>query len=262
MGVIDMFSSDICKLKKAKYLVLVPILIDLFTLFVSNVILKIAYIPINRTLLFKLGIISSPPSIRYILEDFPSVIFGYTSIKGYTGLISGVSLFTILLLLSAILVGSFIDSAYLSTLEKVNFEKVNLKYFFILGNRNWWKFLVLRIISFIPVVLMLYKSSFIALSFVMVIFYYVKFSIVMDEVSLKENFRNGLSFFMNNLGLSVKIIFFCGFVFSLASTVIFLLTTNIPLYGVVFSIITVAFLGVKINKTVIELYRNYSKFTQ
>lgn len=262
MGVTDMFSSDICKLKKGRFLLLIPILLDLITLFVTNVIMKINYIPINRTFLFKLGIISSPPSIRYILEDFPSIIFGYTSIKGYTGLISSISLFTILLLLLSLLVGSFIDSAYLSTLEKINFEKINLKYFFLLGNRNWWKFLVLRTISFIPVVLMLYNSSFIILSFVMVVFYYVKFSMVVDEVSLKENFRNGLSFFMNNLELSVKMMFFCGFIFSLASTVIFLIATHIPTYGLVFSIIIAAFLGLKVNKTVIELYRTSNKVTQ
>jgi hypothetical protein len=202
--------------------------------------------------MFKLGFIGAPPSVKYMLEDFPTPLFKYYS-SGLSGILNRISLFNVALLITVLLVTSFLSSGYMSIVGTSSTDKVKIRDFFIKGNRNWHKFFLLNFIAWIPGMLMVFDKSFIFLSFVNVIFIYAKYSFVTEEVGILENFKSGISFFFNNLGLTIKLALYFGMIFSLLSIVVFLLA-KLGSIGIIINIVIIAFFGASANRAVWELY--------
>ncbi|MGY0374711.1 hypothetical protein [Clostridium sp. JNZ J1-5] len=244
--------------KKFWWLIFVPTLLDFTPLLISENLLEMNYNPsLNKLFVVKFGTISAPPSISYILEDFPKLFLNLNINVGLSRLISSINLYNIFLILSFILITSFLLSGYLACIEKCNLEKITFKDFFILGNKYWIKFFILSVINQLVIILVYIHIGFIIVLFLLSILYYVKYSIVVDNCSLIGSFKNGINIFIENLGTTIKLALYYGFIFSFISLFIFQLikTGNI---GVILSIIIVNFFGMAINASVLQIYRELS----
>ncbi|WP_129595758.1 hypothetical protein [Anaerophilus nitritogenes] len=240
-------------INKTLWIILIPIIMDIFTLLTYQYIYQVEYVPIRQLFTFKFGIISTPPSVRFILEDFPALILQYNN-SGFRGIINELSLFNVILAVTVLLLISFIKSGYLNILSSISHNTVKIKDFFILGNQFWFKFFLLEILLIYPLFLMLIKRNFIYLAIINIIFFYVKYSIIFDEGSILDNFRKGVAFFWANIGLSIKMAFYFGCIFSLLSIVVYLMA-GVGLFGISIAIILTAYFGAIVNKSVLEVYR-------
>lgn len=252
MSLGESFSSSRKFINKFLWILLIPIALDLCQLFAHEYFFKTEYVPIKRLFSIKLGIISSPPSVNFILEDFPPVLFQYNN-SGLKGIIHEVSLFSIFLMITITLIISFIHSGYLSVLGEKADNKISIKDFFTMGNKNWFKFFVLHLVQSIPVILILFAKEFIVLGFLFILFFYVQYSIVVDEGKISENFIKGMSFLFSNLGLTIKMALYFGFIFSLLSILVYVLT-SFSTVGIIIDIIIIAYFGAVVNKTVLKVY--------
>lgn len=252
MSLGEMFSSSRKFINKFFWIILIPIALDLCQLFAHEYFFKAEYIPIKRLFSIKLGIISSPPSVNFILEDFPPVLFQYNN-NGLKGIIHEVSLFNVFFMLSITLITSFIQSGYLSVLGIEEEGKISIKDFFTMGNKNWFKFFVIQLVQYIPVILILYAREFIVLGFLFILFFYVQYSIVVDKGKISDNFLKGMSFLFSNLGLTIKMALYFGFIFSLLSILVYILT-SFSTVGIIIDIIIIAYFGAVVNKTVLKVY--------
>ncbi len=253
MNVSERFSEG-CKFigSKILWIIFIPIVTDLTNWFSWEKIYHTVYRPVQKLFVIKLGFIGAPPSVKYILEDFPTPIFKYDS-SGVSGIISMFTLFNAALFITIILVVSFLNSGYMSIISTSYGEKVRIRDFFIKGNRRWYKFFFLDCITMLPIILMVFNKNFIYISFVSVIFVYVKYSFVIDEVNILENFSLGIAFLFNNLGLTIKMALYCGLIFSVISLVMFPLT-NLGTIGIIIDIVICACFGAAMNRTVLEIY--------
>ena len=248
----EVFSRSRKFINKILWIAFIPIILDLAQLFAYLYIYKTDYTPVTQIFTLKVGIISSPPSVDFLLGDFPSVIFQYNS-SGLKGIINEITLFNVFFMLTFMLIISFVHSGYLSVLGAKPDSNIFIKDFFILGNKNWFKFFILHIIQFIPMSLMLINKNFMWLAFLNVIFFYVDFSIVIDEGKLWNNFKKGISFLFSNLGLSIKMAFYFGFIFSLLSLVVYALA-KLSVVGIIIDITIMAYFGAAVNRAVLEVY--------
>lgn len=247
----EKFSDGRYYINKNLWIILIPMILDIFTLLTHQYIYRVKYLPIRQIFTFKIGIISTPPSVQFILEDFPT-LFQYNS--GFRGIINELNLLNVLLAVTVLLLISFIKSGYLSILSSDSEGVMKLKDFFILGNQFWFKFLVLETLLMYPFFLMFIKRGFIYLAIVNTIFFYVKYAIILDGGSILDNFRKGVAFFGDNIGLSIKMAFYFGFIFSLLSIVIYLMV-GFEWFGILMAIILTAYFGAIMNKAVLEVYR-------
>lgn len=239
---------------KTWWIVFVPIVLDVIAFTSYTQIFKMQYYPPAKFFILKLGVISAPPSASYLLENFPSIIIGFNSQYGVTGFIREINLLNMLIVLSSIMIMSFFKSGYMGCIERAGIEKVKPLDFFVFGNKNWFKFFVLDIINIIPALLMFKSLGYIYLMMLFVIFFYVKYSIVVDDKSLGQNFSRGISLLFDNFGLTIKMALYYGFLFSLVSPVIFYFSASGNI-GVIISIVIISFLGVIFNKATLEIYR-------
>ncbi|MCB8814504.1 hypothetical protein [Desulfosporosinus shakirovi] len=258
MSIIDMLNKQFQSIHKVIWIILLPLIIDIGELNLFEKIFKTEYQPLSK-LVFKLGFISSPPSIRYTLEDFPSIFFQYNS-RGFRGLINQINLTNILLLVSFVLITSFLHSGYLSVISQAGHKRVIFKDFLRDGNQLWFKFFVLTLLGIIPSLGVFISVNLLYLNFIFIILVYVQYSIVVDKVSLKDNFKLGISFLFENLGLTIKMAFVFGFLFSLIGIAIIILA-GMGQNGIVVGVIITAYFGAVINKAVLEIYREVSQKT-
>lgn len=237
---------------KILWVILIPILLDLAMLFSWQNIFHSIYKPVQKLFVIKLGFIGVPPSVKFLLEDFPTPLLQYNS-DGFSGVINQLSIFNVALLITIMLVTSFFESGYMSIIGTRFHEKVKVSEFFIGANKRWYKFFLLNCISWIPMLLMLYEKGFILLSFASVIFVYVKYSFVTDEVSIVENFMLGVVFLFENFLLTLKMVVYFGFIFSLISIVVFQFA-KLGIIGIIIDIVICAYFGTCVNRTIMDIY--------
>ncbi|EHQ89393.1 hypothetical protein [Desulfosporosinus youngiae] len=259
MAITEWLMEQFKAIHKVIWIILLPIILDIGELSLFERIFKTEYEPISKLFNLKIGFISAPPSIRYILEDFPSLIFQYNS-SAFRGVINQINLTNMLLLLSVLLVTSFLGSGYLSVISQAGHKRVTFKDFLRDGNKVWFKFFSLTLLGVIPILLVLIKKElgYAYLSLIYLPLVYVKYSIVVDEVSLIDNFKLGISFLFNNLGLTIKMAFSFGVSFSLVGIGIYPLAA-MGFQGIVLGAIITAYFGAVINKAVLEIYREISE---
>lgn len=261
----EIFSKSRKSINNFLWIICVPIFLDLTDLFAYQYIYKTNYTPLTKIFTIKIGLISSPPSVKFLLEDFPSAIFQYNNNNGFKSIIDGFTLFNVFFMITVMLIVSFINSGYLGILGTKEENHVGIKDFFVLGNLNWFKFFILTIIQFIPMFFIIISREFIVLSmilgFISIVFMYVKYSIIVDEVDIKENFSKGFYFLFDNIGLTIKMAFYFGFIFSLLSMGIYWLA-SLGTIGVIIDIIIMAYLGLIVNKSVLEVYRINTSYSE
>ncbi|WP_088186857.1 hypothetical protein [Desulfosporosinus sp. FKA] len=257
MAITEKLGEQFNAIHKVIWIILLPVILDIGELYLYERIFHWEYMPVIKQFSLKLGFISAPPSLRYILEDFPSLIFQYNT-GTFRGVITQINLANMLLLLSVVLVTSFLDSGYLAVISQAGRKRVTCKDFFIEGNRLWFKFFILALLKVIPILLALIKKELAYFSLVTVVFVYVQYSIVVDNVSLKDNFKLGISFLFNNLGLSFRMGFSFGFLFSLVGICMCFLT-RAGFNGIVLGSMITGYFGAVMNKAVLEIYREVSE---
>ena len=259
MAITEKLMEQFKAIHKVLWIVLLPVILDIGELSLFERIFKSEYEPISRLFNLKLGFISAPPSIRYLLEDFPSLIFQYNS-SIFRGVINQINLTNMLLLLSVLLVTSFLDSGYLAVISQAGHKRVTFKDFLRDGNKLWFKFFILTLVEVIPMLLVLINKElgygYFSLVFLPLV--YVKYSIVVDDVSLINNFKLGISFLSENLRLTIKMAFSFGLFFSLVGVGIYPLAT-MGFKGIVTGAFITAYFGAVINKAVLEIYREKSE---
>jgi len=245
---------EVCRFinKKILWIIFVPIVLDLANLLTWEKVYHTVYYPVQKLFMIKFGIIGAPPSVNYLFEDFPSLLFKYDS-NGYSGIISRISVFNVALCITVILIVSFINSGYMSIISTGCSEKVGIRDFFVKGNKLWYKFFLLDCVTWFPLTLMAFNKNFLFFSFIFVIFVYVQYSFVSDEVSILENFRLGIVFFFNKLGLTIKMALYFGIVFSIISVVVFPIL-SLGKIGIFIDIVICAYFGAVINRAVLEIY--------
>lgn len=252
MSIGDKYFESMKKLRKYLWLILIPVGMDMFNLILNEYIYKIKYTPVNRFITLKIGLIDTPPSVRFLLEDFPSPLFSFKN-NMISGMLTRIDIFTITLIITIMLLTSYLKGIYLVSLKKIGEEKFSMKEFFMIDNHIWGKLFAYKIITAIPIILMMKDRSFILLTFILIFFVYVEYSIVLDNVSLLRNFQRGIGFLFNNFGLTVKIAFFVGLIYSLLSVVVYPIAT-IGNAGVLLDAVIMSYFGIGINKTVVEIY--------
>lgn len=262
MNLTDKLSNGYKSTLKILWIIILPIFIDLSNYFSSLYILKEEYHGMNTLFTIKFCIISAPPSINYILENFPSIFYRYSINSRSYGVITQITLLNFFIMLSIICVFSFLRSAYMTCIEKANTHKINLVQFLILGNKNWFSYFVLTLIDNIPIFLILLDicniGFFIIFTIIFSFLYYVQYSIVVDtHLSLKDNFIRGILILTNNMYLTIKMVLFYGLILSISSIIIFPLSRS-GTFGIILSIIIISVLGLGVNKAVIEVYRELS----
>ncbi|TGE37059.1 hypothetical protein E4K67_18455 [Desulfosporosinus fructosivorans] len=257
MSITDKFNEQFKAIHKVIWIILLPIILDIGELHLYERIFKTEYEPISQLFNLKIGFISAPPSIRYILEDFPSLIFQYNP-SNFRGVINQINLANLLLLLSFVLVTSFLFGGYLSVISQAGHKKVTFKDFLQDGNRVWFKFFILNLLEVIPFLLMFIKKEYAYFSLVYIVLVYVQYSIVVDKVSLIENFQFGIRFLLQNLRLTIRMAISFGILFSLVGIVIHPLA-KMGLNGIVLGSVITAYFGAVINKAVLEIYREVSQ---
>ena len=235
-------------------ILLIPIILDLANYLLFEKIFRTTYQPTGNLLTLKLGFFSAPPSARFILEDFPSVIFQSNN-GGLQGIVNQLTLFNVLLLLSLTLIFSFLHSGYLGVLAEAGRRPMEAKAFMSVGNRYWFRFFILQVLGYLPLLLMLYNPELLALSLISLVFVYVQYSIVIDEGTLIDNFKKGIGFLRWNLGLTLKMALYFGLIISFLGILVRLLA-DWDRSGIIIAIVLVAYLGAVINKTVLEVYRD------
>ncbi|WP_186430379.1 hypothetical protein [Clostridium sp. BSD9I1] len=255
----DRFRSGRKFINKFLWIICIPIVLNLTELFSYQLIYKTNYLPITKLFIIKIGIISAPPSVGFLLEDFPSPLLHYNGISGLRGIIYEFNLFNVFLMITFILITSFISSGYFSIISAKEESTPGIKNFFINGNENWYKFFILHIIEFIPFAFGIVNNKFVFLAFINVIFMYVDYSIAVDGGRLKDNFKKGILFLFNNLGLTIKMAFYYGMIFSLLSMAVHFLG-SLGTIGIIIDIIIVAYFGVAVNRAVLEVYTFVSKY--
>jgi len=102
MSITDKLNEQFQAIHKVIWIIFLPLVLDIGELSLFERIFKSEYEPITKLFNLKLGFISAPPSIRYILEDFPSLIFQY-SLSAFRGVINQINLTNILLLLTVVI---------------------------------------------------------------------------------------------------------------------------------------------------------------
>ncbi len=187
MSITDRLNEQFKTIHSVIWIILLPVVLDIGELSLYEGIFKSEYQPISRLFNLKIGIISAPPSIRYILEDFPSLIFQYNYSSPFQGVINQVNLTNMLLLLSIILVTSFLNSGYMSVISQAGYKRVTFKDFFRDGNKLWFKFFILTLLEVIPILLILIKREFGYFSLGYIPLVYVRYSMVVDKVGLIDN---------------------------------------------------------------------------
>lgn len=252
MSISERFSESFKFITKRLWIIFIPIILDLANLLSWEKVYHTTYNPTQKMFMLKLGFIGAPPSVNFLFEDFPMTLFKYDS-GSFTGIINKISIFNAGLFITVLLITSFLSSGYLSIVGTSFEKKASIKDFFIKGNKRWAKFLILNLITGLPIILTIYDKNFIFLSFVNIIFVYVKYSFVTDEVSILKNFGLGIAFLFNNLGLSIKMALYFGIIFSLISLIVFPLA-NLGSIGIIIDIIICAYVGACTNKAVLEVY--------
>lgn len=245
-------------INKSLWVISIPIVLNLAQLFTYMYIYKTSYEAIRKLFTIKIGIISAPPSVSFLLEDFPSPILQYNSNSGLRGIIYELNLFNVFLMITFILITSFISSGYFSVISTKEESTPKIKDFFINGNENWFKFFIVHIIRYTPFLLGIVNNGFMFLVIINVIFMYVDYSIAVDGGMLRDNFKKGISFLFNNLGLTIKMAFYFGMIFSLLSVVVHILG-SFGIVGVIIDIIIVAYFGAIVNRAVLEVYTLVNK---
>lgn len=257
MSITDKLFEQFKAIHKVIWIIFLPVILDIGELQLFERIFKTDYEPISKLFNLKIGFISAPPSIRYILEDFPSLLFQYNA-SGFRGVINQVNLANVLLLLAFILVTSFLFGGYLSVISQAGHKRVTFKDFLKEGNKVWFKFFILSLLEVIPFLLMFIKKEYAYFALVYFVFVYVQYSIVVDKVSLKENFQFGIRFLSQNLRLTIRMAISFGILFSLVGIVIHPLA-KMGLNGIVLGSIITAYFGAVFNKAVLEIYREVSQ---
>lgn len=258
MNLSEHLSNGYKKVWPISWIIVIPLLIDLASLFANSYFLKQTYYGMDKIFTIKFGLISAPPSAKYLLENFPSILYSYNTQYGVTGIITQLNPFNFFLILSVILITAFLNSAYMGCLEKVGRNQVHLQDLFILGNKNWYKYFILDLLTAIPLFFIL--ADVIELGFAIfitplfVILFYVQHSIVIDDIPLKQNFAKGIKVFFNNFGLTLKMAIWYGIIISLTSLLIFPLS-RMGTYGIIIAVAIIDFLGLGVNKAVLEVYR-------
>lgn len=253
MSLLEKF-IDCCKFIKNKilWIILIPALMDLVNLLGWEKLYNTVYYPVEKLFIIKFGFIGAPPSISFLLEDFPSFLLKYNN-NGISGIINRISLFNAALLITVMLITSFLNSMYMVIISTSFIEKVKAGDVFRRGNELWHKFFLLNCITWIPLILTLYNRNFIFLTLIFIIFIYVQYSFVTDQVSIKENFKLGAMFFFDKFGLTVKLALFIGAIFSISSLILFPIL-KLGKAGVVVDILICAYLGAAVNKMILEIY--------
>lgn len=256
----ERFQRSITFINKLWWIICVPIILDLTQLFAYQRIFNEEYSPHRNIFTIKIGIISAPPSIDFLLEDFPSPIFQLNN-SGLKGIIYEFSLFNVFLMLTLILLNSFISSGYFSIISSKEVDNVRIRDFFINGNKKWFKFFMLNIIEFVPIVLGIIKKELLFLAIINIIFMYVDYVIATEDLGLIDSIKKGISFLCNNIWLTIKMSLYFGMIFSFLSIIIYLLC-GFKTVGIAISIIIVAYFGAIVNKSVLETYNSVSKSTE
>ncbi len=260
MSMRDKFYDQFKPVHRVIGIVLIPIILDLANYLLYQKIFRTEYLPAHNLLNLKIGLVSAPPSVRSILEDFPSPLFQANN-GSVSGIVNQLTLFNVLLLLSATLILSFLHSGYLGVLAESGRRPMGWKDFFVLGNQFWLRFLVLQVLGLWPLILMLINPELVFLGLINVVFVYVQYAIVVDEGSIKENFQRGIGFLLQNLKLTLIMAIYFGLIFSFLGIFIHVLA-GLGRTGIIIAIVLTAYLGAVVNKTVLEIYREKSRGEQ
>ncbi len=258
MNISDKFNEGFKFINKIKWIVLIPVLLDLLQLISYQQIYREKYIPLNNFFTIKIGIISAPPSVSFLLENFPTALFSYNT-NQFRGIINQLSLFNVLLVITIVLMMSFVHSRYLSVLNKEIDSPVSIRDFFTFDNQLWKKFFIFQMLTMVvPMMLTLYKPKFIYLGLINIIFIYVNYSMVVDGGSIWYNIKRGTRVLFDNMWETIKMALYFGAIFSVLSIIIHLVA-RFGMIGIIIAMIIIAYVGAMVNKAVLEIYREFSQ---
>ncbi|CAH2212069.1 hypothetical protein [Tepidibacter aestuarii] len=257
MNLKEIFKESVKSINKSIWVILVPCIIDILSLITYEKIFNTDYIPNVSMTSFQFSIISAPPSIRYLIKNFPSPLFEYKN-GAFLGIINELTLFNIFLFLTVICLMSFIKGGYLGSINNMSDKRTSFKDFIIFGNRFWDRLFILDIINFIPFLLFFISQNLIWIYILYTPFLYVKYIMVAEDISLISALKESFNVLKDNLGLTIKMMFQCGVLYLPISVALYCISV-LDDFGIIYSIFIVNYFGVCVNKSVFEIYKNLKK---
>ncbi|WFD09848.1 hypothetical protein [Tepidibacter hydrothermalis] len=257
MNLKQIFKESIKSINKSIWIILIPCIMDILNLISYEKIFNTKYIPALNMISFKMAIISAPPSVKHMIKNFPSPLLEYRN-GAFLGIINELTLFNIFLFLTFICLMSFIEAGYLGSINDIKNKSCSLRDFIYFGNKFWCRLFLLNLICYIPFLLGFIDEAFIWISILYMPFFYAEYVIVAENISLISGLKESINVLMNNLGLTIKMMFQCGVLYLPISCAVYILSFSGD-FGMGFSIFIVNYFGVCVNKTVFEVYKNLKK---
>jgi hypothetical protein len=206
---------------------------------------------------FQFSIISAPPSVRYLIKNFPSPLLEYKN-GAFLGIINELTLFNILLFFTVICFISFIEGGYLGSINDIKNKSCSLKDFIYFGNKFWCRLFLLNLICYIPFLLGFIDEAFVWISILYMPFFYIEYLMVVEDISLISGLKESINVLMNNFSITIKMMLQCGVLYVPISCAVYIFS-YLGYFGMGFSIFIVNYFGVCVNKTVFEIYKNLKK---
>lgn len=257
MNLKGIFKESIKSINKSIWIILIPCIIDIINLISYEKIFNTKYIPASDMISFKMGIISAPPSVKHMIKNFPSPLLECKN-GAFIGIINELTLFNILLFLTFVCLMSFIQAGYLGSINNIKNENCCLKDFIYFANKFWYRLFLLDLICYIPFFLGFIDEDFMWISILYMPFFYAKYTIVAENISLILGLKESVKVLIDNFGLTIKMMFQCGVLYLPISCAVYIFS-YLGNFGMGFSIFIVNYFGVCVNKTIFEIYKNLKK---
>ena len=259
MNISKHLSSTVSLLSKIWWVMLIPFMLDLSTLLSYHLILKTEYVfQSSEVFTLKVGFVGSLPSISYFIKDMGDIFYNHSNHYGYQGLLArNMDILLFMQILSATLVISLLKSFYLNSLNQINSDtSFNFKKVLAKTNKHWHKYLILHGIG---TYVLIQSFNFLILYFLIsLIFIYVDYSIVVDDLPLYKALGKSASIFFSNFFGTIILAFVVGLSLSPFSFIFYSLARqgSIALVG---ALALMAFLGTIASKVIMEVYRDFSE---
>lgn len=222
------------------WVLLVPIVFNLANVFMYQFIYKVNYSPVGKGVLLKIGTLSAPPNMSFLVENFPNVLRNLVFMD----------LNNVLLFITTIMIISFFEANYLNILSM---DEPAFKYIFRISNRLWIRVIIFNLLVSIPMLLSFINHYLYLISIGGIILVYTKYALVVEDEGFIRTLKKSIGFLFDNLPETFGLVIQGGLILSLARLVIWP-SVQFGIGGILFATVLFSFIGVILNKIQMTIY--------
>lgn len=231
---------------KNKIMIVIPSILNMIDYLCFIIIFKEILI-LNNPITILFGFPGTYPRFRFLTQRSDSILEGILIYR-----LKYIALFIIITLLIGV-----IESIYLNMLSQ---EKVKLSHIYKLDFRLYNKVFVKKII-FIMFTLGFHGNVYKNLiAFILCIpFIFLSYSFLDRDRSFLQGVRDSVTFIIDNLGVTIKLVLYVGFKFSIIRIIIAMILGYCGGYSIVvlITIVVFSYVGVVANKFILSIYNQH-----